>query len=279
MSNVTATVSYLSEGPKHKRPVYSPTGPGQDAKFVVDRALVNIEVDVEDARHRSDGINRQYDLNASGTILIKHQSSVANYLDKRQLKQIYEVEIETLLNATLNTGSGGCRVHIFDHTIRASDAAIREQKQTREPATLVHNDYTANSGFQCLTENLPEEAEQLSNRRFQIINIWRPLVDPVESFPLAFCDASSIVPTDLVDTERRAPDHVGELSLVTYNPAHRWFYFSNMRPNEVLLFKTFDSLPEGRRGCGAHTAIDIIGRSADAKPRESIESRAFVFFD
>ena len=143
----------------------------------------------------------------------------------------------------------------------------------------MHNDYTANSGFQCLGENLPEEADQLSKGRFQIINLWRPLVNPVERFPLAFCDPRSIAPIDLVDTERRAPDHIGELILVSYNPAHRWFYFPDMRPNEVLLFKTFDSLAEGRLGCGAHTAIDIDGTPADARPRESIESRAFVFFD
>ena len=280
MSNVTATVCYLSEGlgngleKKKDRPVYSPTGPGRNAKFVVDRPLIKSDVEVMDARSHGNSINSQYRLNDSGTILYTHQSAVSNYLDKDQIKQIYEAEIETLLK----TKTGGYRVHIFDHTVRASNAAIREQKQVREPATLVHNDYTANSGLQCLRENLPEEAEQLSNGRFQIINVWRPLVDPVESFPLAFCDATSIVTTDLVDTERRAPDHVGELILVTHNPDHRWFYFPNMRPNEILLFKTYDSLPEGRLGCGAHTAIDIHGTPTDAKPRESIESRAFVFY-
>ena len=273
MSKVTANICYLSEGTG--RPIYSPTGPGRNAKFEVDRDLVTCKVEVSDARQDNYGNNDQYGLDASGTILIEHQSEVSNFLDNDQIKQVYEPEIETLLK----TKTGAYRVHIFDHTVRASDAGIREVKQIREPATLVHNDYTANSGFQCLRENLPDEAEQLSKGRFQIINLWRPLVDPVESFPLAFCDASSIEATDLVDTERRAPDHVGEIILVTQNPAHRWFYFSSMRPNEILLFKTFDSQSEGRRGCGVHTAIDIHGTPADAKPRESIESRAFVFFD
>ncbi|MFT5657360.1 MAG: hypothetical protein ACI9KN_000633, partial [Gammaproteobacteria bacterium] len=242
---------------------------------VVDRDLVDQVVEVEDARKLSDRMAKHYGPNASGTILIKHQSAVTNFLDKAQIKQDYEAELESLLTST----TGASRVHIFDHTVRASDPAIREQKQTREPATLVHNDYTANSGVQCLRENLPDEAGELSKKRFLIINLWRPLVDPVENFPLAFCDASSIAATDLVVTERRSPDHIGEISLATYNPAHRWLYFPDMRPNEVLLFKTFDSSAQGRHGCGVHTAIDIPGTPADVKPRESIESRAFVFFD
>jgi len=52
-----------------------------------------------------------------------------------------------------------------------------------------------------------------------------------------------------------------------------------MHPGELLLFKTFDSLPTGQRGCGVHAAIDIGNHTGDKKPRESIETRAFLFFD
>jgi hypothetical protein len=52
-----------------------------------------------------------------------------------------------------------------------------------------------------------------------------------------------------------------------------------MHPGEVLLFKTFDSLAKGRRGCGVHTAIDINNHAGVKKSRESIETRAFLFFD
>lgn len=273
MNRIIATVSYLKKG--SGRPVYSPTGPGRDAKFEVDRALIKQTVEVEDERLNANRETLKYGLNASDTILLEHNSKVSNFLDKNQRGQIYETELRSLLL----TSTDARRVHFFDHTVRASDPAIREQKQTREPATLVHNDYTANSGIQCLYENLPQEAEKLSQKRFQIINLWRPLVDPVESFPLAFCHSSSIAESDLVDTQRRAPDHIGELTLVTYSSFHRWYYFSNMRPNEVLLFKTFDSCTEGRRGCGVHTAIDINVTADNAKARESIETRAFLFFD
>ncbi|MCP4236434.1 MAG: hypothetical protein GY770_23110 [Aestuariibacter sp.] len=85
-----------------------------------------------------------------------------------------------------------------------SISEMRELKQIREPASLVHNDYTPNSGFTCLRENLGDDAEFLARARFQIINVWRPLVDPVEDYPLALCDARSVNPLDLIDSERRA---------------------------------------------------------------------------
>lgn len=278
MSPVIATVSYLSEG--EGRPVYSPSGPGRDARFVVDRPLIDQSVEVEDARTQNTiGVARKYELDTGDTILLKHQTQVRNFFDDHQLfsetKQVYEAELESLLLSTTTAS----RIHFFDHTVRASDPATREQQQSREPATLVHNDYTANSGIQCLYDHLPEEAGDLSKKRFQIVNLWRPLVDPVESFPLAFCDSNSIDEADLVDTERRSPSHIGELSLATYNPAHRWYYFPDMHSGEVLLFKTFDSLAQGRRGCGVHTAVNIDSNPGVKKPRESIETRAFLFFD
>jgi len=273
MSQVFATVSYLSKG--SGKPIYCPTGAGRNAKFVVDRPLVEYPVEVEDARLQRSNLGQKYGLDNGDTILLDHQTEVSNFFDAQQLKPIYEDELASLL--LLVTGAN--RVHIFDHTVRASDPETREQQQSREPSTLVHNDYTAKSGLKCLNENLPQEANELSKKRFQIVNLWRPLVNPVESFPLAFCDSNSIAKADLVDTERRSPSHVGELSLVTYNPSHRWYYFPNMHPGEVLLFKTYDSIAAGRRSCGVHTAIDINNQMGNKKPRESIESRAFLFFN
>jgi hypothetical protein len=78
-------------------------------------------------------------------------------------------------------------------------------------------------------------------------------VDPVEDYPLALCDARSLKPTDLVDTERRAQDHTGEIQLAVHNPAQRWYYYPDMRPDEVLLFKTFDSIDGGMRPYSIHS--------------------------
>ena len=269
---VSTEIQYLAEASEH--PVYYASGPGRDAQFKVDQGMKYYRVDIEDARSRSPTPNAFDGQDASGFDLLKCRSAVTNFLDQQKIANLYEEELRSLIK----THTEAYRVEFFDHTVRASDPELREAKQVREPATLVHNDYTAKSGFVCLNENLGDEAEALSKTRFQIINVWRPLVDPVENFPLALCDSRSIDDKDTFNAERRAPNHIGEIILATYNPNHRWFYFSNMRPNEVLMFKTFDSIDQGKTNCSIHTAIDLPDAPDDASPRESIESRAFVFY-
>ena len=79
--------------------------------------------------------------------------------------------------------------------------------------------------------------------------------------------------------ERHAKDRIGEVQQVTYNPAHRWFYYPRLQPDEALLIKTYDSATDGRARYSVHTAFEDPSAAPDAPPRESIESRAFLFFD
>jgi hypothetical protein len=69
----------------------------------------------------------------------------------------------------------------------------------------------------------------------------------------------------------------GETSRVAYNPAHRWHYFSEMQPDEVLLIRVHDSANDGRARLSFHTSFDN-PLSPGAPPRESIEVRTLVFF-
>ena len=271
---IQSQVEYLAQ--RSERPIYNASSPGRNARHDIDQPMQMITVEVADARQRDAGEGQhEFGLHPSGFDLYKHRSEVANFLDRQQLESQYEAEISEFLKSV----TGCARVHIFDHTVRASDPELRESKQVREPAYLVHNDYTARSGFVCLNENLGDDAAALAGTRFQIVNVWRPLVDPVEDFPLALCDARSLNPLDLIDSERRARNHTGEIQLAVHDAAHRWCYFPQMRPDEVLLFKTFDSKNGGRNNCSIHSAIRLADAPVDAKPRESIETRAFIFHD
>jgi len=271
--SLQAKVEFLAE--RSERPVYYASSAGRNAAHEIDQPMNVVSVDVEDARLRADNdLQDEFGIHPSGFGLHIFPTRVENFLDQSEVDSVYATEIEDFLKAT----TGCYRVHIFDYTVRASDPELREQKQVREPAYLVHNDYTSNSGFVCLQESLGEEAEMLARGRFQILNVWRPLVDPVADFPLALCDTRSLTTADLVDTERRAPNHTGEIQLALHSDEQRWFYFSQMRPDEVLLFKTFDSIDAGVNPCSIHSAIRLPDAPADAKPRESIEARALVFY-
>ena len=121
-------------------------------------------------------------------------------------------------------GSGASRVVVFDHTLRTADDELRETRKIREVVRRVHNDYTEWSGPQRVRDLLPDEADDLLRRRFAIIQVWRPIRHPVESFPLAICDARSISPDDFVISERRYPNRIGQTYAITYNPEHRWYW-------------------------------------------------------
>jgi len=178
---LTADVQYINRG--EEPPIYYASSAGRNAAFRVSRGLQAHAVEVRDARDAStDFGGEELGQPDIGFKLINHHSAVNNFLDNEEISGIYEDEVEVILKAV----TGATRVRIFDHTVRASDPDVREQKQIREPATLVHNDYTPKSGFVCLEENLGDDAEELVKGRFQIINLWRPLVKRVQNFPWYF---------------------------------------------------------------------------------------------
>lgn len=73
---------------------------------------------------------------------------------------------------------------------------------------------------------------------------------------------------------------------VAASDKHRFYYIKDMSPDEVLLLKCYDSWgegePGGKKGLAVrtpHTAFEDPATPPDAKPRESIEVRALVFYE
>src|SRR5712691_9674461 len=223
-------------------------------------------------RYRPDA--RGFTLDRDGFRFVRHDTAVADFLDPDEVRRVYYREMEALVKAE----SGASRVHVFDHTLRTADDAFREAHKIREPVQRVHNDYTEWSGPQRVRDLLPQEADALLRRRFAIIQVWRPIRNPVETFPLAICDARSLSPEDLVISERIYPNRVGQTYAITYNPEHVWYWFPRMRREEALVFKVFDSATDGRARWTAHTAFEDPTAPPHARPRESIEIRTLAFF-
>src|SRR5467141_3229742 len=213
-------------------------------------------------------------LERNGFRFVRHDTRVVDFFDEDQVRQVYYPEMEALVKAE----SGASRVAVFDHTLRTADDELREARKIREVVRRVHNDYTEWSGPQRVRDLLPQEADDLLRRRFAIVQVWRPIRYPVETFPLGICDARSLSPEDLVVSERRYPNRVGQTYAITYNPEHRWYWFPRMRRDEVLVFKVYDSLKDGRARWTAHTAFEDPTSPPDARPRESIEIRTLAFF-
>ena len=228
------------------------------------------QVVVRNGRLQADRLS----LEKQGFVLVEHKTKVTDFFETAQLETIYYPEVEELIKNT----SGASRVVIFDHTLRSGDEAERETKLIREPVLSAHNDYTEWSGPNRVREWLPEEAEALLARRFAIIQVWRAINQPIQSNPLAVADAQSVAAEDLIVAERRYPHRVGQTYRLKYNPNHRWFYFPQMRRDEAVVFKVFDSEKDGRARFTPHTSFEDPTSPPDAARRQSIEVRAFAFF-
>jgi hypothetical protein len=216
----------------------------------------------------------RFALERDGFRFVRHDTEVRDFFDEEEIKRVYYPEMEALVKQE----SGARRVVIFDHTLRTANDADREARKIREPVSRVHNDYTEWSGPQRVRDILPDEAEELLKRRFAVVQVWRPIRHPVETFPLAICDAQSVKFEDFLLSERLYPNRKGETYAVQYNPRHRWYWFPRMRREEALVFKVYDSQKEGVARWTAHTAFDLPGAPPNARPRESIEIRTLAFF-
>ena len=267
---VEAPLKYLASA--EDIPVYAASVGGGDTSLH-EGTYVMQPVAIHNGRARAEG----FSLDREGFALMGHPSAVGDFYDDGEIATVYETEVKTLVGGA----TGAARVEIFDHTRRAASLGVQKARMIREPASIIHNDYTARSGPQRLRDHFPEapdEAEELLRRRFIIVNVWRSIRGTVLNAPLALCDAASLAPADLVSVERRAKDRIGEIQQAVYNPAHRWYYFPEMQPDEALLIKTYDSETDGTSRFTPHTSFDDPTAAADAPPRESLETRCFVFY-
>ena len=218
--------------------------------------------------------------------------------------------------------SGAGLVVAFDHNVRSaagkqSKRRIEGGQQVQGPALVVHGDYTLTSAPQRLVDltkppgvndtqrtilrdgesllDAPDVARVLANGRFAIINVWRNIAqEPVETHPLALCDAASVRPEDLVVFEIHYHDRVGENYFAKHADGHRWYFYPALNRNEALLIKQWDSVgalacsnganpdaasPDAPCTFSFHSAFEDPATLPDAPERWSIEVRCVALYD
>jgi hypothetical protein len=124
------------------------------------------------------------------------------------------------------------------------------------------------------------------------VSLWKPLHGPLRDWPLAVCDHRSLDPKDLIAIDEVHKEDILESHGVQYNPSQEWYYLSDMRTDEMLIFKAVDSQIKGegslispmRRWC-TFFDLQLVPHSAfrddrygNEVPRESIEMRVLVAY-
>jgi hypothetical protein len=274
--SVQAEISYLAPGSYVNRRFVAP------GVEVNTGTYENRTVTISDARSTKD----KFDLDTQGFVLAEHKSTVGDFFDSEQVDAVYPKEVTDVVRQL----TGADRVALRGWMVRTSGDLEERQRKVigythqggvQPPASEAHVDY------------MPERAEQMAETiykesfpgekpysRFIASSLWRVFSSPPQDWPLALCDGRSVgvdegTPNALIIVDE-IPKTVITAAIFRYNPEHRWWYFSNMHRDEVVLLKFHDS-DDSKVMRVPHTAFHDTS-FADARARESIEFRTFAYF-
>lgn len=220
-----------------------------------------------------------FSIDEQGFALVHHETEVDDLYDDDAVAGAYDRELQAMLMDV----TGASRVVVFDQTRRSdSPAGAPNPDGSRGPAALTHVDYTPLSGPERARAFMGAEKYDRvleTGGRIVQVNVWRPIKGPVQRAPLALADAKSIKQDELIATEQKYPDRIGEIYLLAHAADQRWCWIPAMDRDEVLLIKGWDSLDDGRTKFTPHTAFVLPDQDPEAPARESIESRTYLVFD
>ncbi|KAM0273974.1 hypothetical protein ACHAQH_008066 [Verticillium albo-atrum] len=245
------------------------------AHITNERPTIPLEVTITDVTGDED----KYTLDSHGFQYLKHESREKEFTDLAALKGTYYAEMEQLYKDV----TGANRVHIFGHQVRRGPSnwhSLGEGNAAKKgPLHRVHVDQSTDGAGLILRKHIPAaEVDDLLQRRYQIVNIWRPITT-VYKDPLAVAEAYSVDDKDLVAAQVLYQDGSrNETWAVLPSDQHRWYFKYGLRPDEVLLIKCFDSkAANGLARRAPHCAFEDPGE-VEREDRQSVEVRALLFF-
>lgn len=245
-------------------------------------------------------IRDHFALDVHGFMIAKNPTAVTDFDDKAMVDALYEREVEEHI-ARL---TGADKVVARGWMIRTSaDLSARQQQEVENyqhtggvqpPAGEVHVDLNTPTAQRMADftyrKHFPDGP---GYKRFLITSYWRTFSPPPQDVPLALCDGRTssdgeeksntlFVVDKFPQGDALTAPVAGEAEMIaasifSHNPAHRWWYFSNMERDDVLLFKFHDSDHSRTWRC-PHTAF-ADPSFANANQRASIEVRSVAFFE
>jgi hypothetical protein len=267
---VVSTVNYCADVPRASAYVVTP-----EKKF---RPLVATTVKIRDARP----IREQLDLETYGFALFDHKSSVTHLRNAEQIDGPYHKEVGKLISDI--SGADFVLPYRKYMQLRLSQRAPGESgNEFTRPASFVHMDFTQKSFRDFI--RWVQEAEGVTPGEYSRVvfyQTWRALSAPPQDYPLALTDGMSVKPGNYVVmdnyiTADATGDNVVETRLGKADPDDRWYYFPNMRADELVVFKGNDTR-FGDTQSVLHTGFDNTIAEPNAIPRESLEARFFAFW-
>ncbi|TAQ88337.1 hypothetical protein B7494_g3357 [Chlorociboria aeruginascens] len=175
------------------------------------------------------------------------------------------------------TGAARSIAYNFRHRRIEEDTNLLDPyKFSAKPLPNFHIDNDAQTAEVNLRRVLgDQEAEHWLSKRWGIVNVWRPVGDVVRQWPLALVDSRTVEhghDTVPIYTRNNYKTHFTALKP---RPHFRFYYVSNLAPDEALLFVDFHSAGSGVESAAlgmAHGAFEDHSAPEKVPQRRSIES-------
>ncbi|CAF1434835.1 unnamed protein product [Adineta steineri] len=242
--------------------------------------LTPTRITIHDLRNKE----KNFNLDIHGFEVHKYKGNIQEeFPDNSEIQQSYYEELTILLKERL----GASRVIVFNHVFRHRGPLRSLDKcdiNHKNPAFNVHVDFDESGAHSSVKEILGEEQmNKCMQYRYQFINIWRPIgPNVITKHPLTICDYRSLnLDKDIHSAENRRSSFSATSSyLISHNPdnTQKWYYLSEMKSNEMFIFKTFDSNFNVARFC-AHTGFTNDYVPTPELQQASIETRCLVLYD
>ncbi|KAJ8107349.1 hypothetical protein OPT61_g8931 [Boeremia exigua] len=241
---------------------------------------------IHDVRH----VQREFSLDTNGFHFVKlppkHRIDASS--TEERIRQDYYPELEALAKSL----TGASTAFVFNHVVRAHTSPLDKGKLDVHgrwqdiPAGHPHVDYCGEPASLEGTKqelNLPPHISVLfdTSSHYAYLGIWRPL-KTVYRDPLAVCDATTVPDSDYRIREREFRSGVKSGNYVMCHAGeeqqHQWYYMSEMKPDEAVVFKGYDTDQRKPGWRCPHTAFRLPASDREP-PRQSIEARIVCFWD
>ena len=259
---------------------FVPKAETEEATYHVARCVAPIvghEVEIRDARPIVDELS----LNREGFILVNHDMPALSETDPLIMQEKYTAEMADFLKTYLKAAwvvpyAEGELGTTLLRSAATTEAATAEGAP-RKKIPMAHMDFSAQSAPVVAAASAQVHGiAALPYSRMILIQTWCALTPAPQDFPLAIVDGSTVMDTDLSPKDVDGYSQV--LWVLHYNPTQKWYYFSNMERNEIILFLGYDS-QRSDYPRAAHSSFDNRAAFPNATPRSNIESRFWVYFE
>ncbi|KAK4210476.1 hypothetical protein QBC37DRAFT_292397 [Rhypophila decipiens] len=216
---------------------------------------------------------------------------------KQSTIDAYYTECEVLVQSRL---PGCVRALAFHHRHReqagpsSEDALHGVQSFANKPVATFHVDNDSSTAERHLRrkvgDSLADEEWLGKGKRWGIVNVWRPVGDVAYRLPLAL----AVQDEDTFSSPSSSSEKVEETMVRIETPQnykthfigvrplseqkYKFWYASNMTPDEALIFMDYDSATGEISGV-AHGAVEDHNTPDDAPLRRSIEVRVLVLYE